>query len=129
MSKVPQEKSPKLTETRLEDVSIPVQTSAIALGRIVTQEELRAERAAEEAAYQSRDIVERLRDQVRGNRGANTAREVANAKDAADEIEWLRASKPDAVTRGELRQMAEKLREAHALIGAMLERIGGEGRE
>lgn len=85
--------------------------------------------ARAEAGYRSRDIVDRLQGHLDRKRGLSMSaipdQRDADVRDAIAEIEWLRAARPDAVTRGELSEMARKLREASAVVGGLLARIEG----
>jgi hypothetical protein len=92
--------------------------------RVTTNREMRAEEKEQERLYLSQDVLERLRA------GAAHAGEwifhkhfAANVRDAIAEIEWLRAQHPEAVTRGEVEQMAVQLREMQDTITALLGRV------
>ena len=104
-------------ETTPKDVSIPGRTSELK-GASTSTAELRRERERAAEEYLARDIVGRLKE---GPSGMHAHRNIC---DAIEEIEWLRASKPDnATTRGELDAITAKLRDMQATIATLLETL------
>ena len=94
--------------------------------------EAKAEFLEARKAHRSRDVLARLNDWARrvprpAFKGGWSRTQYSGIADDVDdvieEIEWLRAARPEAVRRGDLVAMADQLRTMQATIAAMLAQL------